>query len=162
MNKPIKASLVGATFLITGLCGSLSYATSDIKHQSNAYKQDLAMVDNTINNNASNSYTFSRSASKVFTTKEQIGIPSFSNIARKPLQGIQIADFAHITPNGLQKKNSIFEFAAKFNDKLQQILAIFDFSSAKSSAKKENVSQKIHQRKIHLSNNTDNCIISKS
>ena len=169
MNKPIKASLVGATFLITGLCGSFSYATSNVERQSehyaalaNANKQNLAMVSNTYDNKAPNSYTSYRSASKVFTAKEKIGIPSFSNISRKPLQGIQIADFAHIAPSGLQKTNSIFEFAAKFNDRLQQILAVFNFSSTKSSTKKENISQKVHKRKINLSSNIDNCIMSKS
>lgn len=88
-------------------------------------------------------------------------MPSISTVSRKPLLGMQVADFANINSNKLQKKNTIFEFAAKFNDKLQQVLSFFDFSSASTMINKENTSEVKQQRKIHVSSNIANCIASK-
>lgn len=166
MNSSTKVSLVSSIFVITGLCGSLSYAAPEVESASElniaamrANIQNISM--NSSVNDITYSYAYPSITSEVFASNKKISIPSFSNISRQPLQGIQVADFARIDPNRLQKKNAIFEFAAKFNDKLQQILAILDFPSSKTMASKESTNQQIQKRKVHLQSNIGNCIASK-
>lgn len=155
MNKPAKISLVSSIFVITGLCGSLSQAAPEVK--SNA---KTAKIENQfIANNVSYNYTYPSITSEIFADGKKLALPSLASISRQPMQGIQVADFAHITPNRLKKNNAIFEFAAKFNDKLQQILAIFDFSSTQSAQSQESKNNK--ERKVHLTSNIGNCIASK-
>lgn len=162
MNRSTKVSLVGSIFVITGLCGSLSYAAQETDNTSkyfalNANNQYIAMNST----RDSRRYAYPSITSKVFSGNKKTNIQSFANISRQPLQGVLVADFAHVTFNKFQKKNSIFEFAAKFNDKLQQILAIFDFSSKKPVTRKENINQKSQHSAVNLSSNIANCISSK-
>jgi hypothetical protein len=155
MNRTTKVGLVSAIFVITGLFGSLSYAAPEVNNDtiySVIVKQNIAMNNNP--NNIAHNYAFSRITNKTFAEFKKANLPSFSSASRQPLQGIQVIDFAHIVPNTLQKKNTIFEFAAKFNDKLQQILAIFDFSSSKKMTNKDNIKQ---SGKVLLSKNIDTC-----
>ncbi len=162
MNSSTKVSLVSAIFVITGLSGSLSYAAPEVSKNtvySIVVKQNIAMDSNA--NHITHNYAFSRITDKTFVAFKKANLPSFSGTSRQPLQGIQVTDFAHIAPNRLQKKNTIFEFAAKFNDKLQQILAIFEFSSAETVTNKEQNNQKSQQRKVHLTSHTGNCTTSK-
>jgi hypothetical protein len=66
-----------------------------------------------------------------------------------------VADFALISPSKFRNHNSIFEFAVKFNDKLQQILSFFDFSSQSHITTTEsNMNKKA--KKITLSHNSKN------
>ena len=166
MNSSTKISLVSSIFVIAGLCGSLSYAAPEVESASELNIAEMrANIQNISMNSSVNditySYAFPSITSEVFASNKKINIPSFSNISRQPLQGIQVADFARIDPNRLQKKNAIFEFAAKFNDKLQQILAVFDFSSSNVMTSKESISQQSKKRKVHLKSNIGNCIASK-
>ncbi|WP_085298172.1 hypothetical protein [Cognaticolwellia mytili] len=159
MNRIIKVSLVSAICVITGLFGSLSYAAPEVNNDtiySIVVKQNTAMNSNA--NNIAHNYAFSRITNKTFGAFKKANLPSFPSTMRQPLQGIQVVDFAHIVPNTLQKKNTIFEFAAKFNDKLQQILAIFDFSSTKKMTSKDNIKQ---SGKVLLNKNIDTCSSNK-
>jgi hypothetical protein len=167
MNRSTKVSLVSSIFVITGLCGSLSYAAPEVKDK---YEHHVTMADagnqrltmnNTSIKNITDSFAYPSITSEVFIENRKTAIQPLSNVLRRPLQGILVADFAHITPNRFQKKNAIFEFSAKFNDKLQQIIAIFDVFSTKTVTKKENIHQKSAQRKVHLSSNIGSCISSK-
>lgn len=167
MNRSAKICLVSSIFVITGLCGSLSYAVPEVEIKSaqqvtliKTSSYSIAMNSNT--NSITYSYAYPSITSEIFAENKKIGIPSFSNISRQPMQGIQVTDFAHIAPNKFQKKNVIFEFAAKFNDKLQQILSIFEFSSASTVVDKESASDKGQQRKLHLTSSIGNCITNKN
>ncbi len=162
MNRPTKIGLVSSIFVITGLCGSLSQAAPEVKNNAQQYASATnSLSQQSIANTISYSYTYPSITSEVFAESNSFALPSLSKSSRKPMRGIQVADFAHVTPDRFEKKNVIFEFAAKFNDKLQQILAIFDFSSTEAMASKENSSQKSQKRKINLSSNIGNCIASK-
>jgi len=166
MNSSTKISLVSSIFVITGLCGSLSYAAPEVesaseRHVTSTHTSTPNIAMNSSTSSITYSYAYPSITSEFFAKNKKASMPSFSNILREPLQGIQVADFAHLDPNRLQKKNAIFEFAAKFNDKLQQILAIFDFPSSKAITSKESISQQSQKRRVHLQSNIGNCIASK-
>jgi len=167
MNKSTKVGLVSSIFVITGLYGSLSYAAPEVesaseRHAASTHTSTQNIAMNSSTSSITYSYAYPSITSEFFAKNKKASMPSFSSILREPLQGIQVADFAHLDPNRLQKKNAIFEFAAKFNDKLQQILAVFDFSSSNAITSKESISQQSKKRKVHLKSNIGNCIASKN
>lgn len=161
MNRPAKISLVSSIFVITGLCGSLSQAAPEVKDKPEQYAA-TTVASQSIAKSVSYSYTYPSITSEIFSESKSLSLPRLSANSRQPMQGIQVADFAHIAPNKFKKKNAIFEFAAKFNDKLQQILAIFDFSSAQATASKELTNSNSQKRKVHLTSSIGNCIVNKS
>lgn len=117
MKKPAKIRLLSAIFLVPGLIGSLCYAEPDsITSQSSSNSAQLSSAYS--DSSATNTYLQTSLISRVASRSIQ------------PMPGIQVADFALLDPPANVNKNSIFEFAAQFNDKLQQILAFFSFPSS--------------------------------
>ncbi|SEK51158.1 hypothetical protein SAMN05216262_101537 [Colwellia chukchiensis] len=139
MNKQIKITLSITLLSTLGLYNSNILAAPHTINNAlasiSAY-QLVPKVPSLAGNSAYPSLT-----SEVFISYPSQGFISLPKAPVKPLAGIEVVDFAIITPNGIQKKNSIFEFAAKFNDTLQQILAFFDLSSAESDGKNKSYNE---------------------
>ena len=129
-----KARLVVSIFAIIGLYSAMVQAGPEVKEKPH-YTLIVKKIMTPINSNSNN-------------------ISIFSLSSQHPLLDVQVADFGSLVPNKFNKKNSIFEFATKFNDKLQQLLAYFDFSSKSSTSNKEDLNQKDLNKKIQL--NTEN------
>lgn len=149
MIRQTKVTLVGSIIAVVGLYGSIAHATSAANKQNAFAKSDIEIQLNSVLNSAANSYAQPMLTFAVFHKNNYIDISSFSTTPRQPLPGIRVADFSTLVPNNLKKKNSVFEFAAKFNDKLQQILAYFDFSSTTRSSNK-NISEKKQDTKSNF------------
>tara|TARA_R110000737_G_scaffold67867_4_gene95930 strand:- start:2481 stop:2984 length:504 start_codon:yes stop_codon:yes gene_type:complete len=149
MIRHTKANLVGSIFVIVGLYGSIAHATSVVKEQHAFAISDIEIQLNSALNSTSNSYAQPNITFAVFNAPN-LNKVRFSKVSQQPLPGIQVADFANLVPNKFKKQNSVFEFAAKFNDKLQQILAYFDFSSANSNSSNEHISEKKQDKKINF------------
>ena len=166
MIRHTKAKLVGSIFVIVGLYGSIAHARSAVKEQYAFAISDIKIQVNTALNSAANSHTQPNITLAVFKEKNNLNTVTFSTVSRQPLPGIQVADFANLVPNKYKQQNSIFEFAAKFNDKLQRILAYFDFSSSSSS--NEAMNEKKQNKNINLMAKSNkkplksDCITSKS
>ncbi|MFT6920129.1 MAG: hypothetical protein ACJA2G_002777 [Cognaticolwellia sp.] len=151
---PTKPNLSGAILLVIGLFGlycSATQAESEVKDQAK-----VALIINKVvseikspTNNLVHHYAYPSITSEVFKQYNQIAIPSTSQISQQPSLGIKVTDFANLVPDKFTKKNSLFEFAAKFNDKLQQVLAYFDFSSTSTGSKK-NISAKYSNQQSSL------------
>ena len=148
MTRHTKTNLVSSIVIFSSLFGAVAFAAPQVKEQPQ--------------------YTFVVKKIVSPVKPQASTLVSIAQLPRQPLRGIQVADFAHIVPSKFEKKNSIFEFAAKFNDKLQQLLAYFDFSSKSVSRNAESLNQQQSSRKILLSakhsstNLTSNCTASKS
>ena len=96
-----------------------------------------------------NNFSYPTITSEIFTQYHQSNAVSANQHSQQPMQGIKVADFSSLVPRKFDKKNSFFEFAAKFNDKLQQVIAYFNFSS-KSAKSKENINEKVDKRKVNF------------
>ncbi len=155
MKRPTKPNLVYAIFVIVGLFGTIAHAKPEINEkQQNIFTTGSASSQmSSAATSASYSYAYPSLTSEVFKNNS-IHLPAFVKVSQQPLLGIQVADFANLVPNKFEKRNSIFEFAAKFNDKLQQVLAYFNFSSKSTPRNNETINAKKTKRKIHLSAQT--------
>ena len=89
-----------------------------------------------------NNYAYPSITSEVFNQYNQIAMQSTTQTSQQPSLGIKVTDFANLIPSKFTKKNSLFEFAAKFNDKLQQVLAYFDFSDTNTDSKNKKIRSK--------------------
>jgi len=151
MTRQTKARVVGAIFVIFGLYGSALKAEPNVKEKPRSVFTINKLIINikSANNLASNT-AYPGVTSEVFNEYSNISRASFTPMPQQPLTGMQVTDFSLLAPNKFEKKNSIFEFAAKFNDKLQQMLAYFNFSSPNASSQNKQISDKNLDRKIHL------------
>lgn len=158
-------NLVGSIFVIVVLyCSAIQAAVKD-------KPKCASTVNNVVINlqlpakHIANNYAYPSIISEAFKKHHNTHVQSLTQISRQPLHGIQVTYFANLVPDKFDNKNSIFEFAAKFNDKLQQLLAYFDFSSTDS--KDENISEKDSNKKVSLMAINDNkhlkndCSVSK-
>jgi len=152
MKRPTKPNLVCSIFVIVGLFGTIAHAKPEMNEkQQNTFTADSAASQmSSTATSASYSYAYPSLTSEAFTNNS-IRLPSFVKVSQQPLLGIQVADFSNLVPNKFEKRNSIFEFAAKFNDKLQQVLAYFNFSSKSTPRNNEAINAKKTNREIHLS-----------
>ncbi|MGB1262656.1 MAG: hypothetical protein ACPG52_07100 [Cognaticolwellia sp.] len=147
MTRHSKTNLVSSIVVFSALFAAAAFAAPQVKEQPQ-YSFVVKKIVSPVKPQASS-------------------LVSSDQLPRQPLPGIKVADFAHILPSKFEKKNSFFEFAAKFNDKLQQVLAYFDFSSKSVSRNAESLNQQQSSRKILLSakhnstNLTANCSASK-
>jgi hypothetical protein len=136
---PTKPNLSGVILLVIGLFGlycSATQAEPKAKDQAKVVSEVKSPTNNLVNN-----YAYPSVTSEVFN--------QYNQISQQPSLGIKVTDFANLVPHKFAKKNSLFEFAAKFNDKLQQVLAYFDFSSTSTGSKK-NISEKYSNQKSSL------------
>jgi len=160
-TRPSKPNLSGAILLMVGLFGlycSATQAESKVKDQAKVVliiNKVVSEVKSPTNNLVSN-YAYPSITSEVFNQYNQIAIPSTSQISQQPWLGIKVTDYANLVPDKFAKKNSLFEFAAKFNDKLQQVLAYFDFLSPSTDSKNKNISEKDSKQKSSLIAKNDN------
>ena len=160
MIKRIKPNIVGSILVVFSLfflyC-SAAYAEKRVKQSPQiACDQAIAVIKiDSYTTNVSNNFAYPSMTSEVFNQYQAINTLSSSKTFTQPMQGIQVADFSHLVPGKFDKKISFFEFAAKFNDKLQQVIAFFDFSSADTESKDENVSDIAHKRKVRFDAKND-------
>lgn len=140
MAKHAKKNLVGSIFVILGLYCSVVHADPEItdkqQHFFTVFIDNGTVKINSSANNLAERYVSSHIVSEVLLTN-RLNISVYTQRSQKPLLDVQTTDFSILSPKKFKKKNSIFEFAAKFNDKLQQILAYFDFSSSDNNKKNE-------------------------
>ena len=154
-TRPRKPNLSGAILLMIGSFGlycSATQAAPKVKNQANVVLiiNKLVSEVKSPTNNRVNNYAYPSITSEVFNQYNQIVIQSTTQISQKPSLGIKVTDFANLVPDKFTKKNSLFEFAAKFNDKLQQVLAYFDFSSPSTNSKNKNISENDSKQKSSL------------
>ncbi|MBA6326871.1 hypothetical protein H4J46_02740 [Colwellia sp. MB02u-6] len=142
-TRPKKLSLSGGILLVIGLYCSAIQAESKMQDKANIV----------------NNYAYPSITSEVFNRHNQIAIQSTTQISRKPSLGIKVTDFANLVPHKFAKNNSLFEFAAKFNDKLQQVLAYFDFLSTSTNSKNKNISENNAKQKSSLVAKNDNKVL---
>jgi hypothetical protein len=130
MKTHTKTTLFNATIVSIGLFCATSFAAPEVSSLSDEYA-----AHNTKTSSASidYSYAYPSITSEIFEKNSKLNIASFAQVSDKPFLGINVVDFSLLTPNKAQKKNSIFEFAAKFNDKLQQVLAFFSLSKSSNA-----------------------------
>ncbi|MBA6223328.1 MULTISPECIES: hypothetical protein [unclassified Colwellia] len=158
-TAPKKPNLSGAILLMIGLLGLYCSATQAAPQAAPKVKNQakVVLIINKVvsevkspTNKLVNNYAYPSITSEVFNQYSQITIQSTSQISQQPSLGIKVTDFANLAPHKFAKKNSLFEFAAKFNDKLQQVLAYFDFSSTSTDSKNKNISEKDSKKKSSL------------
>lgn len=144
--------LVGAIFVTVGLYCSTINAETEMKE-----KPQLAFTMNNLLStmkspaiNIANNYAYPSITSEIFNKYNQSATRSFPQASQQPMLGIKVADFVNLVPRKFDNKNSIFEFAAKFNDKLQQVLAFLDFSSTSIKNKDENISEADQKRTVSI------------
>lgn len=146
-----KRNLVGSIFVILGLYCSVVHAGPEItekpQHFFTVSIDNVTVQINSAANNLAGHYVSSHTVSEVLLTN-RLNISVYTQTSQKPSLDVQVADFSILSPKKFKKKNSIFEFAAKFNDRLQQILAYFDFSSSDNN--KKNNSQQDQNKKTQL------------
>lgn len=160
-TRPTKPNLSSAILLMIGLFGLYSSATQaepKVKDQDNVVLIINKVVSEvkSSTNNLVNNYDYPSITSEVFNQYNQIAMQSTSQISQQPSLGIKVTDFANLVPNKFAKKNSLFEFAAKFNDKLQQVLAYFDFSFSRTDSRKKNISENNAKQKSSWIAKNDN------
>ena len=151
---PTKPNLNSVILLVIGLFGlycSATQAEPKAKDQAKVVSEVKSPTNNLVNN-----YAYPSVTSEVFNQYNQIAMPSTTQISQQPSLGIKVTDFANLVPHKFAKINSLFEFAAKFNDKLQQILTYFDFSSSSTDSKNKNISEKNSKQKSSLIAKNDN------
>lgn len=152
MIRHTKAHLGGAIFVTVSLYCSTINAETEMKE-----KPQLAFkINNVLSTmkspaiNMANNYAYPSITSEIFNKYNQSTTHYVTQVSQQPMLGIKVADFANLVPRKFDNKNSIFEFAAKFNDKLQQVLAFFDFSSTSTKNKDENISEENQKRKVSV------------
>lgn len=157
MTVKIKPSVAGSLMMIClgllGLYGSVVKAAPEV---SNLPLNETSVNHLTITlstaSTLTNHYDYPSLTNDFFNQTSRVSAVTWTNSSRQPLRGIQIAEFSHLTPNKYPKSHSFFEFAAKFNDKLQQILAYFDFSSKSTNNTEENINNEQAEQEISISN----------
>jgi hypothetical protein len=155
-TRPTKSNLSSAILLMIGLFG-LYCSTTQAKPKVKDQAKVVLMINKIVSevksptNNLVNNYAYPSITSEVFNQYNRIAIQSTTQISQQPSLGIKVTDFANLVPNKFTKKNSLFEFVAKFNDKLQQLLAYFNFSSTSTDTKKKD-----SKKKSSLTANNDN------
>ena len=152
-TRPMKANLSGTILLVLGLFGfysSVAQTEPRVKNQANVVLtlNNVVVEVKSPKNNMMNQYAYPTITNEAFNQYNQSAIPLTTQVFRQPSLGIKVTDFANLVPHKFDKKNSIFEFAAKFNDKLQQILAYFDFSSTSTDGENKNNSDKNIQKNL--------------
>ena len=146
--KLVVPLLVG--FSVFFLYCSTAYAEKRIKQKLNAnlakdtviLKVSMSTIDTT------SKFAYPAITSEIYNKYHKTVDNSSLLSAQQPMKGIKVADFANIVPRKFDNKNSFFEFAAKFNDKLQQVIAYFNFSSKNVEDKDNNNEEQ--QRKINF------------
>lgn len=112
-----------------------------------------------------NNYAYPSITSDLFEKYRPFNKPALPQMPKQLLPGIQVAEFSLFSVNKIEKKNSFFEFAAKFNDTLQQIIAYFNFSSKNKRGSNEPVPDTSEHLKVsfvteqihpHMTNCTGN------
>jgi len=152
MTKHTKANLVGSIFVIIGLYGTIAHAKPEIKEKS---QQAFAINNISMQANSSLLSISYRNAypsitSEIFKENNKISKTQLIQLPQQLLLGMQVVDFAHLVPNKFEKKNTIFEFATKFNDALQKILVYVGFSSTSANRNNDKVSEKNINKQIRL------------
>jgi len=146
-TRPRKPNLSSAILLVIGLFGlycSATQAEPKVKDQANVVliiNKVVSEVESPTNTHVNN-YAYPSITSEVFNQYNQIAMQSTTQTSQQPSLGIKVTDFANLIPSKFTKKNSLFEFAAKFNDKLQQVLAYFDFSDTNTDSKNKKIRSK--------------------
>jgi hypothetical protein len=154
-TRPTKPNLSSAILLAIGSFGlycSATLAEPKVKDQAKVFliiNKVVSEVKSPTNTHV-NYYAYPSITSELFNQYNQIAMQSTTQTSQQPSLGIKVTDFANLVPSKFTKKNSLFEFAAKFNDKLQQILAYFDFSSNSTDRKNKNISEKYSKQKSSL------------
>ncbi|MBA6389556.1 hypothetical protein H4J38_02060 [Colwellia sp. BRX10-3] len=167
MIRQTKPNFVGSIFVIVGLYCSAIQAEVKDKPQCTSTVNNVVINLELTAKHIANNYAYPSITSEAFQKHHNTHVQSLTQMSRQPLHGIQVADFVNLVPRKFDNKNSIFEFAAKFNDKLQQVLAYFDFSSTGTDSKDENISEKDSNKKVSLIAINDNkylkndCSVSK-
>ena len=158
MTRQTKPYFLGSTFVIVSLYCSTIQAETKVKANAQlAFTRDIVVIKlKSPAINMTNNYAYPSITSEVFNVYHQKNSHRLTQKSPQPLLGIEVADFVNIVPRKFDNKNSIFEFAAKFNDKLQQILTYFDFSSTSTKSKVENISEKDQKSKVSLIVKHDN------
>ena len=145
-TRPKKPNLSSAILLVIGLFGlncSTTQAEPKVTDQANV----VLIINKVVSEVKSptktlvNNYAYPSITSEAFNQYNQIAMQSTTQTSQQPSLGIKVTDFANLVPSKFTKKNSLFEFAAKFNDKLQQVLAYFDFSSTSTDSKNKNIGE---------------------
>jgi hypothetical protein len=143
-TRPTKPNLSSAILLVIGLFGlycSAIQAEPKVKDQAKVFliiNKVVSEVKSPTNTHVNN-YAYPSITSEVFN---QIAMQSTTQTSQQPSLGIKVTDLVNLVPSKFTKTNSLFEFAAKFNDKLQQILAYFGFSSPSTDSKNQDISEK--------------------
>jgi hypothetical protein len=154
-TRPTKPNLSSAILLVIGLFGlycSAIQAEPKVKDQAKVFliiNKVVSEVKSPTNTHVNN-YAYPSITSEVFNQYNQIAMQSTTQTSQQPSLGIKVTDFVNLVPNKFTKTNSLFEFAAKFNDKLQQILAYFGFSSPSTDSKNQDISEKCSKQKSSL------------
>ena len=149
--KPKLVAYLLVGFSIFFLYCSTAYAEKRMKKTLNAsltkdivtFELSLSDIDET------SKFAYPAITNEIYNNYQKMGLNSSFQPSNKPMKGIKVADFANIVPRNFDKKNTFFEFAAKFNDKLQQVIAYFNFSS-KNAETKENSNEKKQKRKVNF------------
>jgi len=145
-TRPKKPNLSSAILLVIGLFGlncSTTQAEPKVTDQANV----VLIINKVVSEVKSptktlvNNYAYPSITSEAFNQYNHIAMQSTTQTSKQPSLGIKVTDFANLVPSKFTKKNSLFEFAAKFNDKLQQVLAYFDFSSTSTDSKNKNIGE---------------------
>lgn len=147
--KLVASLLVG--FSMFFLYCSTAYAEKRIKQKLNTnltkgmitFEISLSDIDGT------SKFAYPAITSEIYNKYQKISLHSSFQPSNKPMKGIKVADFANVVPRNFDNKSSFFEFAAKFNDKLQQVIAYFNFSS-KNAENKDNSDEKKQKRKVNF------------
>ncbi|ARD43699.1 hypothetical protein [Colwellia sp. PAMC 21821] len=152
MTRQVKPHLLSSIIVIVGLYCSTIQAETDVKAnvQLAFTKSNVIIKMKSPTIKVTNNYAYPSITSEVFNVYHQKASRSFPQESRQPLPGIKVAEFSNLVPRKFDSNNSIFVFAAKFNDKLQQILAYFDFSAASTKSKDENISETDKKSKASL------------
>ena len=152
MTKKTKKNLVGFIFVVAGVYVSAVQATPSIKVQHQLTyiysQQNINGLSNS--DDRTNNYAYPSITSDLFEKYRPFNKPALPTMPKQLLPGIQVAEFSLFTANKIEKKNSFFEFAAKFNDTLQQIIAYFNFSSKNTKSSKQQIREKNDHLKVNF------------
>ncbi len=152
MTRKTKTNLVGSIFVVAGLYVSAVQATPSIKVQHQLTyiysQQNINTLSNTYDRTSN--YAYPSITSDLFEKYRPFNKPALPNMPKQLLPGIQVAEFSLFATNKIEKNNSFFEFAAKFNDTLQQIIAYFNFSSSNTKSSKQQMSDKNDNLKVNF------------
>ncbi len=118
MKSKLLTVFLASALSTIGLCSTISHASEKNEFfiqsnvQSHIYDQPVAKVT-TVN------ITSSTYSNKIY---------SFEELSSQPLYFLSSSTRSEYASTKKYKKNHLFEFATLFNDKLQQIIAFFEFT----------------------------------